>query len=162
MALNHMKTRVSYKYFVHVGDRIKTTPDDLSKLTNVLDNDVVKTIVYDGFVTKVNLIDTRKLVKKLLITQLRILKKFNNFLGEIVDEKLKEAKFTAKADTPDFTEKTYFDEKIREVNNKVTSNQTKDEKSETKLNHDITSYIKVINRLLREVSKTSAKIKDFH
>ena len=54
-----MKTRVSYKYFVHVGDRIKTTPDDLSKLTNVLDNDVVKTIVYDGFVTKVNLIDTR-------------------------------------------------------------------------------------------------------
>ena len=106
-----MKTRVSYKYFVHVGDRIKTTPDDLSKLTNVLDNDVVKTIVYDGFVTKVNLIDTRKLVKKLTATQLRILKIFNNFLGEIVDEKLKKAKFTAKAHIPHLIEKTSFDEK---------------------------------------------------
>ena len=39
-------------------DKLKTVPIDLSKLTNVVKNDVVKKLVYDKVVTKVNNIDT--------------------------------------------------------------------------------------------------------
>ena len=39
-------------------DRLKTVPVDLSKLSNVVNNDVVKKSVYDKLVSKVNNIDT--------------------------------------------------------------------------------------------------------
>ena len=38
--------------------KLKTVPDDLAKLSNVVDNDVVKKTVYCKLVTKVNNIDT--------------------------------------------------------------------------------------------------------
>ena len=38
-------------------EKLKTVPFDLSKLSNVVKNDVVKKIVYDKLVTKVNNID---------------------------------------------------------------------------------------------------------
>ena len=44
--------------------KLATVPADLSKLSNVLKNDVVKKTVYDKLVTKVNNIDTSGLVKK--------------------------------------------------------------------------------------------------
>ena len=40
------------------ADKLKLVPIDLSKLSNVVDNDVVKKIVYDRLVPKVNNIDT--------------------------------------------------------------------------------------------------------
>ena len=43
--------------------------DDLSKLSNVVDNDVAKKTVYNQLVTKVNAINSSKLVKKLTTTQ---------------------------------------------------------------------------------------------
>ena len=45
-------------------DKLKTVPDDLAKLSNVVDNDVVKKTVYNKLVTKVNNIDTTGFVSK--------------------------------------------------------------------------------------------------
>ena len=45
-------------------DKLITVPVDLSKLSNVVKNDVVKKTVYDKFVAKVNNFDTSGLVKK--------------------------------------------------------------------------------------------------
>ena len=41
-------------------NKLKTVPVDLSKLSNVVKNEVVKKTVYDKLVTKVNKIDTSK------------------------------------------------------------------------------------------------------
>ena len=47
----------------HVGkldiDKLQTASADLSKLSNVVDNDIVKKFVYDKSVTKVNANDTK-------------------------------------------------------------------------------------------------------
>ena len=45
-------------------DRLKTVPGDLAKLSNVVNNDVVKKSVCDKLVTKVNHIDTTGFVLK--------------------------------------------------------------------------------------------------
>ena len=45
-------------------DRLVPAPTDLSKLSNVVKNDVVKKTVYDKLVTKVNNIDTSGFVLK--------------------------------------------------------------------------------------------------
>ena len=45
-------------------DKLKTVPIDLSKLSNVAKNKIVKKTVYDKLVTKVNNIDTSGFVLK--------------------------------------------------------------------------------------------------
>ena len=48
-------------------DKLETTPTDLRKLSNVVENNVVKKIAYDELVKKVNaiqILDTGYLVKK--------------------------------------------------------------------------------------------------
>ena len=45
-------------------DKLKTVPVDLSKLSNVVDNDVVKKTVFDKLVAKVNAIFTNRFVLK--------------------------------------------------------------------------------------------------
>ena len=45
-------------------DKLKTFPVDLSKLNNVVDNDVVNKTVYDKLAAKVNAIDTSEFVLK--------------------------------------------------------------------------------------------------
>ena len=45
-------------------DKLVPIPNDLSKLSNVVKNDVVKKTVYDKLVAKVNNIDTRAFVLK--------------------------------------------------------------------------------------------------
>ena len=45
-------------------DKLTTVPVDLSKLSNVVNNDVVKKTVYDKVVAGVNNISTSGLVKK--------------------------------------------------------------------------------------------------
>ena len=45
-------------------DKIKTVPVDLSKLSNVIKNEVVKKTVYDKLVSKLNMIDTTGFVLK--------------------------------------------------------------------------------------------------
>ena len=45
-------------------EKLKTVPDDLSKLSNVVDNEVAKKTLYDKLVAKVNNIDTSGFVVK--------------------------------------------------------------------------------------------------
>ena len=58
--LNSLKVRVD-KIDVR---KLNTAPADLSKLSNVVNNDVVKKTVYDKLVTKVNTINSSKFVLK--------------------------------------------------------------------------------------------------
>ena len=58
--LANLKTEVDKLYI----DKLATVPVDLSKLSNVVKNDVVKKTVYDKLVAKVDNIDTSGLVKK--------------------------------------------------------------------------------------------------
>ena len=50
-------------------DKVKTVPSDLSKLTNVVDNDVIKKTVYDKLVIKVNIIYIKILSTSGLVTK---------------------------------------------------------------------------------------------
>ena len=46
-------------------DKLAPVPDDLSKLNDVVKNDVVKETAYDKLVAKVNIIDARGFVLKI-------------------------------------------------------------------------------------------------
>ena len=50
-------------------DKVKTVPSDLSKLTNVVDNDVIKKTVYDKLVIKINIIYIKILSTSGLVTK---------------------------------------------------------------------------------------------
>ena len=47
-------------------DKLETTPGDLGKLSNVVKNDVVKNIVHEELVGKVNSVLENKILKKRL------------------------------------------------------------------------------------------------
>ena len=51
-------------------DKLKTVPVDLSKLSNIVNNDVVKKTLYDKLVAKVNNIDISGFVLKLNMIQI--------------------------------------------------------------------------------------------
>ena len=107
---------------------LKTAPSDFSRLSNVVENGVVKNTVYDELIKKFNADDPSKLVTKLTKTRKLGKKnltnhngyitanKFIKFHGEIFDEKLKQAKLTTKNDIDDLITKTYFDDKIKKIN----------------------------------------------
>ena len=54
-------------------DKLKPVPVDLKKISNVVENDVVKKAVYDELVEKA-FIDTSNLVKKKLTTTQKLMK----------------------------------------------------------------------------------------
>ena len=54
-------------------DKLKPVPVDLKKISNVVENDVVKKAVYDELVEKA-FIDTSALVKKKLTTTQKLMK----------------------------------------------------------------------------------------
>ena len=82
-------------------DKLGTVPVDLSKLSNVVKNDVVKKTVYDEFVAKVNNIDTSGLVKKT---------DYNTKVSEIEDKI---------PDTSGLVKKTDYNTKITEIEDKI-------------------------------------------
>ena len=55
-------------------------------------------------------------------------------MTENFGERLKQAKLRTKNEFVDVAEKIYFDEKLKNINKKVTSNKTKDIEGEQKLN----------------------------
>ena len=142
-----MKTEVDE---LDIGE-LETTPVDLSKLSNVVKNDIVKKTEFNELVNKVNAIqttDTSNLVKK---TDYKT--KINEMEKETIDHghakyittqkflapdhftgRLKQANLASKNDIPDFLKKTDFDGKLKNLNKKVISNKTKHELSEIELN----------------------------
>ena len=82
-------------------DKLATVPVDLSKISNVVKNDVAKKTVFDKLVAKVNNIDTSGLVKNTY---------YNTKITEI------EAKIP---DTTSFVKKTDYNTKITEIEDKI-------------------------------------------
>ena len=82
-------------------DKLSTIPVDLSKLSNVVKNDVVKKTVYDKLVAKVDNIDTSGLVKKT---------DYNTKINEIEDKT---------PDTSGLVKKTDCNTKIIEIEGKI-------------------------------------------
>ena len=84
----------------------------MSKLSSVVDTNVFKKTVNDPLVTKVNAIDSNKLIRKTdCNTKIKELEykyittpEFNKFSGEMIDGKLKQAKLKIK-----FITKTSFE-----------------------------------------------------
>ena len=84
-------------------DKLVPVPVDLSKLSDVVKNDVVKKTVYDKLVAKVNSIDTSRFVLK------------TNY---DTDESKTENKFP---DTGGLVKKTDYNAKITQIENKIPS-----------------------------------------
>ena len=82
-------------------DKLGTVPVDLSKLSNVAKNDVVKNTVYDKLVAKVNKFDTSGLVKKT---------DCNTKIAEIEDKI---------PDSSSFVKKTNYNTKITVIEGKI-------------------------------------------
>ena len=82
-------------------DKLANVPVDLSKLSNVVNNDVVKKNVYDKLVAEVDNIDTSGLVKKT---------DYNTKITEI-EHKI--------PDTTSFVKKTDYNTKITEIKGKI-------------------------------------------
>ena len=82
-------------------DKLATVPLDLSKLSNVIENDVVKKTVHDKLIAKVNNIDTSGLVKKT---------DYNTKITEIEDKI---------PDSNSFVKKTDCDTQITEIEAKI-------------------------------------------
>ena len=84
-----------------VIDKLATVPVDLSKLSNVVKNDVVKKTDYNKLVTKVDNIDTSGLVKKT---------DYNTNMNEKEDKT---------PDSSSFIKKTDYNTKITEIEDKI-------------------------------------------
>ena len=82
-------------------DKLATVPVDLSKLSNVVKNDVVEKAVYDKLVAKVNYIDTSDYVLKTNFNT-----KFTGLENEIPN-------------TSGLVKKTDYNSKITEIENKI-------------------------------------------
>ena len=82
-------------------DKLATVPVDLSKLRNVVKNDVAKKTVYDKLVAKVHKIDTSGLVKKT---------DYNTKISEIEDKI---------PDSSIFVKKTDYNTKITQIEGKI-------------------------------------------
>ena len=114
-------------------DKLKALPDDVSKLSNVVTNEVVKKTEYDKLVGKVNNIDTSGFVLKA---------KYDTDKSEL-ENKI--------PDTSSLVKKTYYNTKISEIESKtpdVTNLSTKTAltTAENKT-PDVSSLVKKKNRL---------------
>ena len=121
--LSNYATKVNIKYISHVDtlsfplktnlanlktqvdnldiDKLVPVPIDLSKLSDVVKNDVAKKTVYDKLVAKVNNIDTREFVLKT---------KHDTDKSEL-ENKI--------PDTSGFVKKTNYDPKITKIEDKI-------------------------------------------
>ena len=121
-------------------DKLKTVPVDLSKLSNVVTNDVVKKTVYNKLVTKVNNIDTTAFILK---TKYDTDKSY-------LEKKISDAE-KRNPNTNSLVTKTDYNSKITEIEGKIPSVsdlvKKKDYPSniseiESKVNnHDLDEYI---------------------
>ena len=82
---------------------------------------------------------------------------FNKLTKENFDDRLEQANQRIKHYFGDFIRKKNLDEKLRKINDKVTSNKTKQVKTEKELNCHISSYIRLINDLTKQFKLTSTK-----
>ena len=151
--------------FINQINQLKTAPADLSKLSNVVKNNVVKKTAYDKLVKDVNAIhttDTSDLVRKAgYDTNIDEIQKkipvhykyitateYSKLTKESFAGRLKQANLSSKNDIADFVKKTDFDVKLRQINNKVTSNKLRHAGTAKKLNDSSAKLINYIDCIL--------------
>ena len=103
-------------------DKLKPVPTDLSKLSNVVKNDVVKKTAYHKLVAKVDDIDTNDFVLKTKCNtdKTELENKIPNVIGFVKKPKLNELENKI----PSFSNlvnKTDYKTKVREIENKLTN-----------------------------------------
>ena len=91
-------------------DKLKTVPVDLSKLSDLVNNDVVKKTVYNKLVTKVNNIDTTAFVLKT---------KYDTDKSDL-EKKISDAE-KKNPNTNSLVTKTDYNSKITEIEGKIPS-----------------------------------------
>ena len=91
-------------------NKLKTVPIDLSKLSNVVKNEVVKKTVYDKLVSKVNNIDTSRFVLKI---------KYDTDKSDL-EKKISDSDRKI-LDTSGLVRKTDYNAKITEIDGKTSS-----------------------------------------
>ena len=125
-------------------DKLETTPVNLSKLSDIVKNQVVKDTKYDELVKKFNAIQTTNTInllektdydtkigeieKKILSNnhgKYNTTQEFNKITAEQFTATLEQANLATKADIDDFVEKTGFDNKLKNLIKIATSNQLK-------------------------------------
>ena len=124
--------------------KLEATPVDLRKLSDMVKNELVKNTVYGELVKNVNdthTTDTSNLIKKLTMTdklgdfekktldhghgKYITTQEFNNLTAYNFTVRFAQAKLAAKDDIADFVKEKDFDNKLKSINKKVTSNKTK-------------------------------------
>ena len=123
-------------------DRLVPVPVDLSKLSDVVRNDVIKKTEYNELVKKVNsTTDTSNLVQKTeyntKISEIEnkinnhdhdkyiTTQEFNKLTSDNFTARLKQANLARKTDLANFVNKTDFDNKLLSFNKRINSNKTK-------------------------------------
>ena len=144
--LDNLKSKIDK---LDIGE-LETTPVDLSKLSNVVKDDVVKKTDNDELVKNVNAVqttDTSNLVtktdyntkineieKKLLFhdhsNKYITTQKFNKSTSQIFVVRLAQANFASKNDIAVLVKKTDFEDRLKKLNKKVTSNKAKHAEAE--------------------------------
>ena len=92
-------------------DKLVPIPPDLSKLSDVVKNDVVEIAVYNKFVAKVDNIDTSNCLLKTKLNDKNKIKKINNTDKTELENKI--------PDTSGLVKKTNYNTKITELENKI-------------------------------------------
>ena len=132
-------------------DRLVPVPVDLSKLSDVVKNDVIKKTEYNELVKKVNsTTDTSNLVQKTeyntKISEIEnkindhdhdeyiTTQEFNKLTSDNFTARLKQANLARKTDLANFVNKTDFDNKLLSFNKRINSNKTKHVLVENELN----------------------------
>ena len=155
---------------LHIG-KLETASVDLSKLSDVVKNDIFKKTEYDELVKNVNnnkTTNTNNLIKKTdydtKIYQIGkkitdrdhgkyiTTKEFNKLSAANFAARLKQANLAYKNDIANFLKKTYFDEKLINISEKFTShktqniliqNESKAEQDKIKKNRNILKFHKI-------------------
>ena len=154
-----MKSKVDK---LNIG-KLETTPEDSSKLSNEVKNDVVKKTVYDELVIKFNAIqttDTSNLVKKSdYNTKINEIEKkitdhdhdkyittqeINELTSENFVTRLAQANLASKNDIAALVKRSDFDDKLKNLNKNVASNKGKHAEAEKKIT-DLTNKVTQIS-----------------
>ena len=100
-------------------DKLETVPVDLSKLSNVVNNEVVKKTVYDKIAAKVNAIDTDYDAEILGIKfKYFATANYNRFTNEKLDLEIKQKELVNKSDIVDLVNNADLNKKSSKISNK--------------------------------------------
>ena len=145
-------------------DKLKTTPTDLAKLTNAVENDLVKKTDYNTKVTSIetqiagltkNTVDNLADITKLkavdtnnFVLKTKLTSDVNNFENKIdtADKKIPDISGLAtKTSLTSYLQTATFNSKITEVENKIKATDIRAKSANTKANNirsDLTDYAK--------------------